>query len=549
MLGMLKQFPKILILLSVFILFEKCAQVVPLSGGPRDRKAPELLEAIPENSAIHFNSAMITLRFNEYIQLKDLKNQLTVSPRLLSEPEISVQGKKIVIELKKEELLPNTTYRFNFGKAVADMTEGNAIQGFEYAFSTGSYLDSLQIKGTVRDAFNESPLENTNVGLYIYDKTENDSLVYKNLPDYLAKTDNNGNFVFSKLPPKTYKVLALADKNKNMVYDGESEKIGFRNDLLKLGSDSSVNLHLFSEEPSRQFIKKTIQPYYGKALVLYNKRSKFKVSALREQETALIFETSAQNEKDSIILYYKDIKDSLRLLINDLKSKRTDTLMLALPKLKIGRLKLLNYASNFPSGVLNQGLAPQLIFYNWLDISKTDLRKMQLHYKKDTLELKEQVQGEIIANHIIQINNKLMEGLTYKIKADTASIFDVNGKYNDSLDIYLKLQNKGDLGKAAVKLLLDKKQSYIVQLISEREAVMKEKFISLSLSSSNAVVVDFTDIPPGTYKIKVIFDDNENKRWDTGNFLNNQQAEKVFIASKQIKVLSDWEVEEEIRVK
>jgi hypothetical protein len=115
--------------------------------------------------------------------------------------------------------------------------------------------------------------------------------------------------------------------------------------------------------------------------------------------------------------------------------------------------------------------------------------------------------------------------------------------------VNFKVQSRTDLGKVTLKVLLNLKQSYIVQLLNERDQVVRQEFISFSLSSSNAATIDFTNVPPGAYVAKIIFDDNENKKWDTGNYLQNKQPEKVFISSKQIKALPDWEVEEEILVK
>ena len=95
-----KHFLKILILLCVCTIFVKCAQVVPLTGGARDETPPKLVEALPGVESKNFNGSVIILKFNEFVILKDLKNQLIISPGFTAEPEISVEGKKVKIELK-----------------------------------------------------------------------------------------------------------------------------------------------------------------------------------------------------------------------------------------------------------------------------------------------------------------------------------------------------------------------------------------------------------------------------------------------------------------
>ncbi len=546
---MLKQFLKILILLSVFFFFEKCAQVAPLTGGARDDKAPKLLEAIPANASTNFNGGQIILKFNEFVQLKNLKSQLLISPGFKTDPEISADGKKIKITLKKEELLPNTTYRFYFGKSIADMTEANSIENFEYVFSTGSYIDSLKIKGKVTEAYNQKNVNDAIIGLYIEDINNNDSLAFKKIPDYISRSNNNGEFIFKNLPEKPFKVISFLDNNKNYKYDGETEKIAFRDKGLLLNSDTIINLVLFQEEPTKAFIKKTFLPYYGKAQVIFNKKCVFNVKAFDTKAEANVYEPDVNKEKDTITVYYKGIDDTLRLLVKNLSNKKTDTLNLPVPKINGKKNKTLMFSLNIENGVLNQNSDLQFTFSNLIDSSKINWSKMFLIYKKDSALIKEPLKGKLIAPYKLEISNKLAEGINYILKIDTSAFFDYNGKYNDSIKTNFKLHGKADFGKVTLKLLLNKKQAYIVQLINDKELVVKEKFISLSLSSSNAENIDFEGILPGNYMVKILFDDNENKKWDAGNYLMHKQPEKVIIHPKQLKVISDWDVEEEILIK
>lgn len=46
--------------------------------------------------------------------------------------------------------------------------------------------------------------------------------------------------------------------------------------------------------------------------------------------------------------------------------------------------------------------------------------------------------------------------------------------------------------------------------------------------------------------IRLIYDDNGNQKWDTGNFLLNQQPEKVHYVKSVIDAKANWEVEENI---
>ena len=49
----------------------------------------------------------------------------------------------------KDTLESNTTYSMNFGNAIRDVNEGNIMKDFTYVFSTGPYIDSLELTGNV----------------------------------------------------------------------------------------------------------------------------------------------------------------------------------------------------------------------------------------------------------------------------------------------------------------------------------------------------------------------------------------------------------------
>ncbi|MDX1314076.1 MAG: Ig-like domain-containing protein, partial [Eudoraea sp.] len=135
----------------------QCARRGSPSGGPKDDTPPELIRSSPENLSLQFEARRIQLYFDEYIKLNDIQNQLIISPPLKNQPEITPQGvasKKIEVIIK-DTLLENTTYTLNFGQSIVDNNEGNPNSFLSYVFSTGDYIDSLTVRGEVRDAFNQ----------------------------------------------------------------------------------------------------------------------------------------------------------------------------------------------------------------------------------------------------------------------------------------------------------------------------------------------------------------------------------------------------------
>lgn len=545
---MTKQVFKILFLFLSALIFDRCAQVGQLTGGARDTVPPKILEAIPANQSVNFNSSVVILRFDEFVQLSDLTNQLIVSPKLSTTPEIEADGKKIKITVKKEDLLPNTTYRFYFGQSIVDMHEGNPIQNFEYIFSTGQYIDSLKITGKVLEAFNNKASGNILVALY-NNKETTDSLPYLTTPEYLSRTNDNGNFAFNNLPYASFKAYAFTDKNKNYLYDGETEKIAFIDSTLNLKSDSTLYFRLFNEEPAKVFVKKTLSPYFGLVHVILSKKTVSAVRPLAPNNLSDIYETNANMLKDTISIYYRNTRDTLGLIIDNQLQKKNDTLIIPLPKKGVNKKKFKNSTLNLNGNILSFNSKVKINFLNWMDTSRTDLSKIKLTNQKDSSHTSVPVSGRWLNATVFELNNFFNEGSDYTLRIDTNAFFDITSVPNDSLHFSFKTQSKTDFGKLTLKLLLSKKQNYIIQLINDKEEVIKEQFASLSLSSSNSVTIDMSDIAPGTYLAKIIYDDNKNKKWDSGNLILKQQPERVIIHPKQMKILSDWEIEEEISIR
>ena len=211
------------------MVFFACANVVSPTGGPIDEDPPEVVRSEPPNYSANFTGDEIRIYFDEFIRLRDIRQQLLISPPLEQRPEINIRGRSIVMEIE-EELLPETTYNFFFGDAIRDITEGNAIPNFQFVVSTGDYVDSLSVAGQVRNAQNLEPEEGIYVMLYenIYD-----SVPYQEQPVYLAKTGEQGNFSISNMREGEYLMFALEDQSGTLKFDLPDERIAFLDSLAE----------------------------------------------------------------------------------------------------------------------------------------------------------------------------------------------------------------------------------------------------------------------------------------------------------------------------
>ena len=156
------------LLYIVFVsFFFSCAQVVIPSGGNKDIVPPKVVKYIPDSASINFKSKSIAIFFDEFVYLKDLNNQLIISPPLEYQPDIKLKNKIITIDFDKNEILKlNTTYSISFGNAIQDIHENNPIENFKYVFSTGNFIDSLIVKGKIENAFDHKTEKDILVMLY-----------------------------------------------------------------------------------------------------------------------------------------------------------------------------------------------------------------------------------------------------------------------------------------------------------------------------------------------------------------------------------------------
>jgi hypothetical protein len=243
-----------------------CAQIGAVTGGPRDSLAPVLIKATPPNNATNFTGNRISLNFDEYVDVQDLQNNLVVSPVPKNNPIILNNLKNVTIKFR-DTLLPNTTYSINFGNAIRDVNEGNILKNFTYAFSTGKILDSLTFHGHVFLA--ETGKTDSTIIVMLY-KNADDSAVQKIKPNYIAKVNGDGSFLFKNLPAEKFKVYALKDGDGGKTYNSKTELFAFTDAEISVSqSTDSLNLYasaLEKEAPRPQVSGTNKKPVVEKSL-------------------------------------------------------------------------------------------------------------------------------------------------------------------------------------------------------------------------------------------------------------------------------------------
>ncbi len=525
---MLKNNFKYLFLLLFVVI--GCAKRGTIDGGLKDTIAPVLKMSFPKNGSVNFSGKEIKLTFDEYVLLKNTNKQLIISPPMKRFPEILPSNASKFITIKiKDTLLPNTTYSFNFGQSIQDNNEGNAYKQFKYVFSTGSYIDSLKLGGTVADAHEKTVDNFVSVFLLEADEKYNDSLVYKGNPRYVTNTlDSLKLFGLENIKAGKYHLVAIKDKNSNNKFDPKEDKIGFRKQIITIPNDSVFHLDLFKE--TQKF--KTSKPVLasGNRLFLpYEGNAKNMKVTLKNGETVLPTIITNFPKKDSVQVWFKPLKvDSLRIAVE--KDKYSEKYKF---KLKDQKKDTLSFMAN-QNGEL--AFRDNFSVHSTIPIVKIDNSKIQLINKDSTAVVFITEYDEFEQNLKIIFKKEPLE--KYSFKLFPGAMTDYLDQQNDTLSYKIGTKNTSDYGNLRVVLQNVKQFPVILELTDEKGEVKYSEF------SDKNTTVDFNLIEPAKYTLRLVYDDNNNKEWDTGNFLEKRQSETVIYFPKELDVRANWDVEQ-----
>jgi hypothetical protein len=526
---MLKNISKYFLLLLVLIM-ASCAKRGSITGGLKDTLAPVLKSSYPKNFSTDFKGTEIKLTFDEFIKLKDLKKQLIISPPMKNEPLIlpTSVGKYITIKIN-DTLQPNTTYSFNFGQSIEDNNEGNPLNQFKYVFSTGASIDSLSISGTVKDAYTKDVESFVSVMLYEVNDKFQDSVVYKEFPRYITNTlDSLKTFKLENLKAGKYLLVAMKDYGSNNKFNANKDKIGFKKQFITIPNDTVFELKLFKEVLPFKALK-PVQVSGNRLIFPYEGNSDGIKLALKNKETDLPIIITKFPKKDSLQIWYKPLKvDSLSMAISKTKYSKNFTFKIKEQKKDTLRITALqNGALNYRDLFTLESATP-LTKFDQSKIKLINKDSVAVDFKTDYDEFNQQLFFDFKKEH--------SESYTFKILP--GAFTDYLEKTNDTLVYRLNTKAMEDYGNLKVNLQNATHFPVIIQLTNQTGNVVATEY-----SESNTKV-EFNFIDPALYSLRAIYDDDKNKEWDSGSFLEKRQAEEVIYFSKEIDVRANWDVDQ-----
>ena len=526
---MLKNNFKYILFLLVLILVS-CAKRGSITGGLKDTIAPVLKMSFPKNFSTNFKGNEIRLTFDEYIKLKDLRKQLIISPPMKNEPLILPTNVSKYLTVKiNDTLQPNTTYSFNFGQSIEDNNEGNPYSQFKYIFSTGAYIDSLTLGGTLKDAYNKEVESFVSVMLYDVNDTFKDSVVYNENPRYITNTlDSAKTFKLENLKAGKYLLVAMKDYNSNAKFNPEKDKIGFRKQFITIPNDTTYEVKLFKEvRPFKTF--KPIQASGNRLFLPYEgKADKAKIT-LKNGAEILPSMITKFPKKDSLQIWFKPLKvDSLQLAVA--KNKYKGDFTFKIKTLKKDSLKI----SAVQNSILN--FRERFTIETATPLTRFDNSKIKL-FNKDSVAVDFKTEYDDF-NQQLSFDFKKEPSEKYTFSIMPGALTDYLERSNDSLIYKLGTKELADYGNLTVSLQNIKRFPVIVELTNEKGDILATEY-----SESNTKV-EFNLVEPSLFTLRLIYDDNKNKEWDSGSYIEKRQAEEVVYFSKPIDVRANWDVEQ-----
>jgi len=553
------------IIISTLLFSHSCANTTtPPSGGPKDTIPPLLTGMYPVigQTQVPAKKTKLQLKFNEYVVVKDPKG-IYLSPPLEKSPLHKIKGKSIIIRFEND-LDSNKTYTLDLTNAIADNNEGNMFPGVTFVFSTGDQIDSMVITGIVQDCNTLQPIKGATVMLY---RDHADSAVFLKRPDAAVKTDDWGYFCLRNIKDTLYRMYAVMDENNNNKYDeGGTERIAFIDSLVKpviVVADSLPELQKFDMKDTANCMARKTEYELNLFKEKPNKQMIVNKERIGERTAYITFMAPyAQIDsiwikgvpKEKLITQFNLVRDSLEIWINDPR-KQPDTLFLNVKYMKTDTLGNL---SSFTEEVKLAKPRTSLIGKSAKkDIKKEDTTAVfTLEAKPETVEQygftlefkypvvktafdslvfrsvnprQQESRGRYIVEqdtlnlrkYTIRPVDKLQTGWEYFLKIPHRKFKDINGFYNDSLEVKISLPSDDKLSSISLKLT-GVNNKYIVDLLNEKRDQILRSYIV-----DKDGTFPFPYLKAGKYAIRVTEDNNANGIVDTGNLLGHKQPEKV----------------------
>lgn len=530
----------------ISFIISACAQITAPTGGKKDINPPSITHSTPPNFSTNFHQKEITIYFNEWIQpLTNTKAQVIISPNIQPFPKIDIARNILSIKFK-DTLQANTTYSIYFGDNIKDNNEGNALTNFKFLCSTGSFIDSLKVKGSLQTTLDKIP-DNTYLLLY---KEKEDTAFTKKRPFYVSKVNSDGSFSLENIKNGAYRIYALSDKNGNYYYDLPTEAIAFTDSMTTINNNiDSLQLELFLPEDSVLRIYDFDKIVKGGILHLsFNKELSFN----KDEITVTI-----PGNKSIIPIAIQDKTPKNMTVYLSKLSTDTNTLTLVIKNNNklIDTLHVRTESKHFKQPVyfFNDTLAykslnilenkPLKLIASYYSLEKPDSIKMEITDTANTKIPFTISREEDMQTYLFTAAWK--PGMKYRLSILDSALVDLAGNYNKKQQFSFLVSSIKKAGNLLITYELPQKNHNYIAILKDNTGKVLDKQI---LRDSQRVKINYGFLFAGTYNIEVIDDTNNNGIWNSGSFVYKTLPEKIYKESNPIIIKENWDADETVKV-
>lgn len=579
----------IFIIIAAAVMYS-CANIGNPSGGPIDKTPPIFMRSNPTPNAVNVKDRKIEIFFDEIVTLKDPSTKIIVSPAQTEMPRMSALGRKVTVELV-DSLLPNTTYTIDFSNSIQDNNEGNAIDNFAFAFSTGSVIDSMRVSGYVLDSRTLEPMQSVVVGLQ---SNLVDSAFHKEKLQRVALTNDRGQFTIRNVSPGSYHIFALKDLDRDYKFGNPTEDIAFLDSIIvpSIGSREAADT-VYNDLNEIDTIMRATRPAYFPndiLLSMFNedRKSQYLANNLRVDSTriSLTFAAASDTLPSLSIVGRNDVpdqwytlersqtNDTLTYWIRPPHLVSADTLMVATTYLRTDTTSNLSWGTDTLKFTFQRQKAKKKKKNEETD-SLEQIRFMELHplangtqevyaplllqtgtpierYSREAFHLQRKLQNDTtfypaeiksIALRDSTLNRRdLMlkvdwePGAAYTLAVDSLAMTDIYGLQTKPLKVDFNVRKMEEYGNIVFNIPAVR-DSAIVELLDGTEKIV----LRAPVKSHRA---ELLNLLPGKYYARLFIDRNGNGKYDTGNYDMHLQPEETVYYPGAINLKKNWDVEQ-----
>ena len=597
-----------IIIFTTALLAAACASMGTPDGGPYDEAPPIFLTSTPASNATNASENKITLEFDEFIKLQNAYEKIVVSPPQMQQPEIKANGKRITVELL-DSLKPSTTYTIDFNDAIADNNESNALEAFSFVFSTGATVDTLGVSGTVLEASNLEPIKGILVGIHSdlsdsafrtkpFDRiSRTDSrgrFTMRGMAPgkyrIYALADANGNYRFDQKSEKIAYLDSLiipyatpSWRYDTIWHDSTTVDSIKRVPYIRLQPDNIV-LRAFQVPLKQQYLVKNPREKHNSFKLFFSEAADT-LPTIRgldfEADDAFVVENNVTN--DTILYWIKDStiynRDTLTVEVTymspdsmEIYHPRSDTVRL-IPRKSRARVlaeekqkfeeeeKAFLKAARREKGYDKNNPPKYIPPVEALKIRNNISSSMDLS-TNCTLTFEQPLAAiDTAAIHVNIIVDSVPKAIPYVFRQSEKNIRDYiiyaewrpGEKYNITIDSAAFEGIYGNTSKAINQEMKFKTLDEYSVLHLTIPRTGNEAVVELLNKEGNPVASQRTEnnrcsfyfINPQVYYIRLFMDSNGNGKWDTGNYNEKLQPEKVYYYPRPIELRAMFEYEQD----